>query len=90
MPAGGSRLVLCKHNLPLGSGRNKAAVYDKFPGLHTEVGLAAYVQQIWETHYSTLPAVGCFLCLSMSPFAKRRLSLGGCATGWMKEANRKE
>lgn len=45
MPAGATRLVLCKHNLPPGSGRNRKAVYDKFSGPHAEVGLAAYVQQ---------------------------------------------
>lgn len=63
VPAGETRLFLCKQNLPLDSGRNKKAMSEKFPRLHTEVRLAVYVQQSLETHSSALPAAGCFSCL---------------------------
>lgn len=90
LPAGETRLLLCKQNLPLDFGRPKKVVYEKFPRLHVEVRLSVYVQQSLETHSSPLPAVGYFLRLLVSPFAKARLNLGGCATGWVKEANTKE
>lgn len=75
LPAGETRLLLCKQNLLLDFGRNKKAMYESFPRLHAEVRLAVYVQQSFETRSSTLPAVGYFLCLLVSSTAKTRLSL---------------
>lgn len=48
LPAGETCLFLCKQNLPLDFGRNKKAMYEKFP-FHAEVRLAMYAQQSWET-----------------------------------------
>lgn len=60
-------------------------MYEKFPRLQAEVGLAVYVQQSLETPSLALLAMGYFLCSLVSPFAKARLNLGGCAKGSQEE-----
>lgn len=44
LPAGEAFLFLCKQNSPLDFGRNKKAMYEKFP-FHAKVMLAVYAQQ---------------------------------------------
>lgn len=75
-PAGNTRLLLCKQNLPLDFGRQKKVMYEKFLRLHAEVRLSVYVQQSLETHSSALPGCGIFLAFVGVSFCKGKVEFG--------------